>query len=147
MAGSLTRLSRWLWGGGKDKEPASNGSSLNSSRKRGEERRGEEKGEWHSREERRIDKEFDAVLVPSDGVCYWTIGWMEPPASDFQSDVEADDSFAVLVPCYKQDSKELGGPNVQFLSAIENLQNQYAVGGYADGNKFVEQLLSSRQHS
>ncbi|XP_020591452.1 uncharacterized protein LOC110032227 [Phalaenopsis equestris] len=64
------------------------------------------------REERRarIDREYDAVIVPSDGGCLsgsesddsdWSIGWLEPHASDFQSEADDDESsFAVLVPCY-----------------------------------------------
>ena len=72
------------------------------------------KKKWNSREEMRIGKEYD-VLVPSDGVCLcgsesndsgWSIGWLEPHAPDFQSDDEADESFAVLVPCYRNDLKE-----------------------------------------
>ena len=72
----------------KDKEPISNGSSLNSSSDWGLGIREVDnvkfhsvkgakiasatrkvKRKWHSREERRIDKEYDIVLVPSDGVC------------------------------------------------------------------------------
>lgn len=167
MAVSLTRLSCWLWGG-KDKEPVSNGSSLNSSSDWGLGLRELEnvkfptvkgakiaasstrkvKRKWQSREERRIDKEYDAILVPSDGVCLsgsesddsdWSIGWSEPHAPDFQSDDEADDSFAVLVPCYRYDCKEMEeGPNTHFSSAIKNLPNKYA-----DGKKYAEQWLSS----
>ncbi|KAL6959495.1 hypothetical protein U1Q18_043253 [Sarracenia purpurea var. burkii] len=154
MAVSLTRFSWWLWGG-KDKEPVSNGSSLNSSTDWGLGLREVEnvkfppvkgakiasstrkvKRKWQSREERRIDKEYDVVLVPSDGVCLsgsesddsdWSIGWLEPHAPGFQIDDEADDSFAVLVPCYRRDCRELREvPNSQFLSAIKNLPNDYA---------------------
>ncbi|KAL6993210.1 hypothetical protein U1Q18_011327 [Sarracenia purpurea var. burkii] len=169
MAVSLTRFS-WLMWGGKDKEPVSNGSSLNSSSDWGLGSREVDnmkfasvkgpkfasstrkvKRKWQSREERRIDKEYDVVLVPSDGVCLsgsesddsdWSIGWLEPHAPDFQSDDEADDSFAVLVPCYRHDCKVLEeGPNSKFLSAIKTLPNEYA-----DGSKYVEQWLSSLRH-
>ena len=98
MAFSFTGFPWRLWGG-NEKEPVSNGSSMNSSFEWGfglwepdtvkfpstkiassqrkvkrkwpsrEERRIEVKGKWPSREERRIDREFDAELVPSDGVC------------------------------------------------------------------------------
>ncbi|XP_059624141.1 uncharacterized protein LOC132267105 [Cornus florida] len=169
MAVSFTRFSWWLWGG-KDKEPVANGSSKNSSSDWGLGLREPDahtvkfpsvkgakmasstrkvKRKWQSREERRIDKEYDGVLVPSDGVCLsgsesddsdWSIGWLEPHAPDFQSDDEADDSFAVLVPCYKHNCKELEeGPNNQFLNAIKNLPNEYS----AEGKKYVEQWLSS----
>ncbi|XP_058179630.1 uncharacterized protein LOC131298277 isoform X2 [Rhododendron vialii] len=157
MAVSLTRFSWWLWSG-KGKEPLSNGSSLNPSSDRGKGMREVDnvkfpsvKGamiaaprtrkvgrKWQSREERRIksiDKDYDAVLVPSDGVCLsgsesddsdWSIGWLEPHAPDFQSDDEGDDSFAVLVPCYRHDCKELEeGPSSHFLSAMKNLSNEY----------------------
>ncbi|XP_027078223.1 uncharacterized protein [Coffea arabica] len=176
MAVSLTRFSWWWWSG-KEKEPVTNGSSsMNtlpdwgfglrepdnlkfrsvmaakmapSSRK--------VKRKWKSREERRrIDKEYDVVLVPSDGVCLsgsesddsdWSIGWLEPHAPDFQSDDEADDSFAVLVPCYRHAytelEKEPRGSN-QFLSAIKNLPNEYS--DVSDGKKYVEQWLSSLQN-
>uniref|UniRef100_A0A5B6ZU49 Uncharacterized protein n=1 Tax=Davidia involucrata TaxID=16924 RepID=A0A5B6ZU49_DAVIN len=174
MAVSLTRFSWWLWGG-KDKEPVSSGSSANSTSDWGfglrepdtvkfRSVRGAKmapstrkvKRKWQSREERRIDKEYDVVLVPSDGVCLsgsesddsdWSIGWLEPHAPDFQSDDEADDSFAVLVPCYRHDCKELEeGLNNQLLSAIKNLPNQYSDVGYAEGKKYMEQWLSSLQN-
>ncbi|GFP92007.1 hypothetical protein PHJA_001344800 [Phtheirospermum japonicum] len=144
MALSFTRLS-WLWLGGKEKEHVSNGSVTNSINPLGDwglGLRGEAenlkfysvngidrtmpssslnrkvKKKWTSREDRSrgIDKEYDVVLVPSDGVCLsgsesddsdWSIGWLEPHAPDFQSDDEVDDSFAVLVPCYRLDCKQL----------------------------------------
>jgi hypothetical protein len=67
------------------------------------------KRKWHSREERKIDREYDVVLVPSDGGCVsgsesddsdYSIGWLEPHGPEFQSDDDTDNSFAVLVPCY-----------------------------------------------
>uniref|UniRef100_A0A5B6ZX93 Uncharacterized protein n=1 Tax=Davidia involucrata TaxID=16924 RepID=A0A5B6ZX93_DAVIN len=168
---AFTNFSLWLWGGkDKDKEPVCNGSSINSSSDWGLGSREPEsvnfpsvkitpstrkvKRKWQSREERRIDKEYDVVLVPSDGVCLsgsesddsdWSIGWLEPHAPDFQSDdEEADNSFAVLVPCYRHDSKELleEGLNNQFSSAIKNIRNEYS----ADGKKYMEQWLSYLQN-
>ncbi|KAI9165286.1 hypothetical protein LWI28_011065 [Acer negundo] len=167
MAVSLTRISWWLWGGSKEKEPVSNGSPLGSS-----------SNEWtfgdtvkfpstriastprkvkkkrQSREARRIDREYDVVLVPSDGgVCSsgsesddsdWSIGWLEPHGADFQSDDESDNSFAVLVPCYRPGCKELvDGPNKQLLNAIKNLQNEFS----PEGNNIMEQWLCSLQNS
>ncbi|KAK2973500.1 hypothetical protein RJ640_020162 [Escallonia rubra] len=154
MAVSFTRFSWWYWSG-KEKEPVASGSSLNSSSDWGLGLRETDslkfpkvkgtkmasssrkvKRKWHSREERRIDKEYDVVLVPSDGVCLsgsesddsdWSIGWLEPHAPDFQSDEEGDDSFAVLVPCYRNDLKEVEmEPNNQLLSAIKNLPAEYS---------------------
>ncbi|KAI3462132.1 hypothetical protein Pfo_018795 [Paulownia fortunei] len=181
MALSLTRFS-WLWLGGKDKEQVSNGSLINSLNSLGEwglGLRGEPeslkfysmkggdsrmpssnrkaKRKWKSREERSrtIDKEYDVVLVPSDGVCLsgsesddsdWSIGWLEPHAPDFQSDDEVDDSFAVLVPCYRHDCQELEEkeePSIQFLSAVKNLPNGYSTGG----REYMERWLSSLQNS
>lgn len=167
MAVSFTRISWWSWGNGKDKEPVSNGSSLNSGSDWGLGFRELDcvklglpgakiassprkvKRKWQSREERRIDREYDVVLVPSDGVCLsgsesddsdWSIGWLEPHGPDFLSDDETDNSFAVLVPCYKPGSKELvDSPNDQLLTAIKNLPNEYS----AEGKKHIEQWLSS----
>ncbi|KAJ4832848.1 hypothetical protein Tsubulata_001932 [Turnera subulata] len=86
MAVAFNNISWWLWSG-KQKEPGiSNGSSSNgradsdffdsdnmkfplvqgpnmaSSSRR-------VKPKWRSREERKIDREYDVVLVPSDGGC------------------------------------------------------------------------------
>ena len=157
MAVSLTRFSWWVWGG-KEKEPVvPNGSSLNSSSDWGLGMREMDslkfssvkgakmasssrkiKKKWNSREERRIDKEYDVVLVPSDGVCLsgsesddsdWSIGWLEPHAPDFQSDDEADDSFAVLVPCYRNDLKESeAAANNQLLTAYKNPSAEHSDG-------------------
>ncbi|KAA8546704.1 hypothetical protein F0562_003065 [Nyssa sinensis] len=173
---SFTRFS-WLWGRKeKEKEHVSNGSSINSSSDWGLGLREPDKvklkfppvkgakmapstttrkvkRKWQSREERkRIDKEYDVVLVPSDGVCLsgsesddsdWSIGWLEQHAPDFQSDDEADNSFAVLVPCYRRDSKEMEeGLNNHFLTAIKNLQNDYS----AEGKNYMEQWLSYFQN-
>ncbi|KAK6923834.1 hypothetical protein RJ641_010034 [Dillenia turbinata] len=156
MAFSLTRFSWWLWGG-KEKEPISNGPSLNFSsefglgvmrevdgmkfpavkgRKISSSSR-KVKRKWQSREERRTDKELDVVLVPSDGVCLsasesddsdYSIGWLEPHAPDFQSDDESDSSFAVLVPCYRHDCKEVENPNDQLLNAITSFPLEYSNG-------------------
>ena len=128
MAVSLTHFSYWLWGG-KEKKPVSNSPPLsNSSSEWGFALKEPEtvkfplvkgskiapsprkvKRKWQSREERRIDREYDMVLVPSDGGgCLsgsesddsdWSVGWMEPHSPDFLSDDESDNSFTVLVPC------------------------------------------------
>ncbi|KAI3462133.1 hypothetical protein Pfo_018796 [Paulownia fortunei] len=63
----------------------------------------------------------------------WSIWWLEPHALYFQSDDEVDDSFAVLVPCYRHDCQEFEEreeePSIQFLSAVKNLPNGYSAGG------------------
>ncbi|KAK6923277.1 Protein Networked (NET), actin-binding (NAB) domain [Dillenia turbinata] len=154
MSFSLTRFSWWLWGG-KEKEPPSNGSSLNFSSEFGlgvvrevdsmkfsavkcskmSSSSQKVKRKWRSREERRTDKELDVVLVPSDGVCLsasesddsnYSVGWLEPHAPDFQSDDELDSSFAVLVPCYRHECKEVDHANDQLLNAITSLPLGYS---------------------
>ncbi|CAA0831206.1 Unknown protein [Striga hermonthica] len=181
MALSFTRLS-WLWLGGKEKEQVSNGSVINSRNSLGDwglgsngseklkfysvkgvDKRmpssaGKVKRKWKSREARgrRVDKEYDVVLVPSDGVCLsgsesddsdWSIGWLEPHAPEFQSDDDMDDSFAVLVPCYRHDFRGVNEANEEitsnpFLNAVKN----FPVGYSADGTKYMEQWLSSLQN-
>jgi hypothetical protein len=174
MAVSLKPFSSWnMWGGGgrrKEKEPVSNGSSLNSSTTsewtlalkereavkfplvkenkkvqspshRKVRRKREEK-----MEETRIDREYDVVFVPSDGGDWcllsgsesddsdWSIGWLEPLGSDFESndnddeDDSGDHSFAVLVPCYSPGCKEVEGSNNVLLNAIKNLPNEFSSG-------------------
>ncbi|OMO50765.1 hypothetical protein CCACVL1_30268 [Corchorus capsularis] len=94
------------------------------------------KRKWHSREERKIDREYDVVLVPSDGGCVsgsesdgsdYSIGWLEPHGPGFHSDDDSDNSFAVLVPCYGhsqhnmvEDSKN------KILGAIVNIPDNYS---------------------
>ncbi|KAK1439336.1 hypothetical protein QVD17_05152 [Tagetes erecta] len=178
MSFSLTRFSWWHWGNGKDQEAiiSSDSMKLSSSKKKETKLSSSRKvkKKWHSREERKrvVDKEYDVVLVPSDGVCLsasdessydsdWSIGWMEPHAPDFfQSDDEgyhaaadddddvADNSFAVLVPCYRNDYKGFKihemeeQPSNQFLNVLTTLPNGFP----ADGNKYMEQWLASLQN-
>ncbi|XP_074294488.1 uncharacterized protein LOC141622340 [Silene latifolia] len=152
-----------LWGG-KDKEkvPNINGSSSSSSNSHGYEsvkfplKKGVSsprkfKKKWHSREERKIDREHDVVLVPKDGVGLsesesedsdWSIGWLEPHGHDFLSDDETDDSFAVLVPCYRNDRRGIiEGPNSHLLNAIQSLTNEH----FTEGKNMMDQWLSSLQ--
>ncbi|XP_021714008.1 uncharacterized protein LOC110682082 [Chenopodium quinoa] len=107
------------------------------------------KKKWHSREERKIEREHDVVMVPNDGVCLsgsesddsdWSIGWLEPHGPDFLSDDETDDSFAVLVPCYRRGPVE--GPNTQFLNTIKNLTSE----PFTEGKNLMDQWLSSLQN-
>ncbi|XP_047311038.1 uncharacterized protein LOC124914511 [Impatiens glandulifera] len=119
------------------------------------------KRKWKSREERRrIGNDSDVVLVPSDGGCLsgsesddsdWSIGWLEPHAPDFQNDDEADNSFAVLVPCYRHaEIKELE-PRSDNHHHHHQLQHQFLDGinflntEYTDGKKHVEDWISSLQ--
>lgn len=169
MAVSLTRLSCWLWRGSKEKEPIVNGNpssewsfslkereSLKFPLMKGTNNQRKVRKKWQSREERRVDREYDVVLVSSDGGggCLsgsesddsdWSIGWLEPHGSDFQSDddeSESDSSFAVLVPCYRPGCKEVEGSNNHLLSAIKkNLPNEFS----SAGNNYMEQWLASLQ--
>ncbi|KAK4781051.1 hypothetical protein SAY87_017157 [Trapa incisa] len=171
MAVSLTRFSVWAWGA-KEKEPVSNGPGPTNlatelgfgfresdivkfpfvkGKKIGSSSR-KVKRKWQSREQRKkIDREFDIVLVPSDGDCLsgsdesdsdWSVGWLEPHGPEFpRQDEDKDDSFAVLVPCYRRESKELvEESSKQFLRAIKNLPEEFNA---AEGNNYVEQWLSS----
>lgn len=170
MAVVFTPLSWWL-SSGKQKEPRiHNGPSLNSPPDTG----GWEadtlkfplakrnmasssrniKRKWRSREERKIDREYDIVLVPPDGGCIsgsesddsdWSIGWLEPHGPGFHSDDESlDDSFAVLVPCYgrvrdniEEDSK------TEIMGIVGNITEIYPT----DGKRYMEQWLSSLQNT
>ncbi|XP_077234125.1 uncharacterized protein LOC143876276 [Tasmannia lanceolata] len=169
MAVAFTRLSWWLWGGKDNESTVSSGSPINSSSDFGLGLREPDsvkfpsvkgakmpstsrkiKRKWQSREERRVDREYDSVLVPSDGGCLsgsesddsdWSIGWLEPHAPDFLSDDETESSFAVLVPCYRRGRSELlENSKNQLLGAIvtANLPNGYS----ADSKKLMEEWLS-----
>ncbi|XP_068314221.1 uncharacterized protein [Pyrus communis] len=171
MAVAFTQLSWSLWSG-KQKEPiVPKGSSLNSSPESGmretdtlkfssvkgsnmassSSRRVRRK--WRSREERKIDREFDVVLVPSEGVCVsgsesedsdWSVGWLEPLGPGFPSDDDADDSFAVLVPCYGHVIHDMVKDSMNnFLSTVGNIPD-----GYSDeSTKYMEEWLSSLRNS
>lgn len=155
MAVAFTNLSWWLWSGKHQEPRLSNGSSLNPSPESGtwesdalkfplvkrtnmasSSRRVKRK--WHSREERKIDREYDVVLVPSDGGCVsgsesddsdWSIGWLEPHGPGFQSDDETDNSFAVLVPCYGRGLEEiLEDTKNNILSTVGIIPDGYSAG-------------------
>lgn len=170
MAVAFTHLSRWMWGRKQQEPKISNGSSLNSLPDAGlweldtlkirlvnggnissSSRRVKRK--WRSRDERKIDKEHDVVVVPSDGGCVsgsesddsdWSIGWLEPHGDGFQSDEDPDDSFAVLVPCYGRGRmhKEENFKD-KFLDTIGTVPDMYA----AESKKYMEQWLSSLRNS
>lgn len=81
-----------------------------------------------SRGEARVDREYDMVIVPSDGGgCLsgsdsddsdWSIGWLEPQGPELQADGDPEDCFAVLVPCYRHGRVEqTGRAQDRFLGA------------------------------
>ncbi|KAL0396493.1 UNVERIFIED_CONTAM: hypothetical protein Scaly_0097700 [Sesamum calycinum] len=82
------------------------------------------KRKWKSREERsrRIDKEYDVVLVPSDGVC---LSGSESDDSDWHN--------------FQELEEKVEEPSVQFLSAVKKLPNDYSAGG----REYMERWLSS----
>ncbi|KAM0057320.1 hypothetical protein Hdeb2414_s0005g00156791 [Helianthus debilis subsp. tardiflorus] len=159
---SLTRFSWWYWSNGKGNQPVIGSDSMKPSSKKKKEARlsssssssTKVKKKWQSREERKrvMDKEYDVVLVPSDD---WSVGWMEPHAPEFfNSDDEdadagagavADNSFAVLVPCYRNDCKAFKmeeQASDQFLNVLTDFPNGFP----AEGNKYMEQWLASLQN-
>lgn len=167
MALAFTNLSWWLWSG-KHQEPRSSlspseSSSWDSDNLKFPLARGATfpsssrrvKRKWHSREERKIDREYDVVLVPSDGGCVsgsesddsdYSIGWLEPHGPEFQSDddSENDNSFAVLVPCYGHNQDNMGeNPQNNIFGAIVNIPDVYS----AESKKYMEQWLSSLQNA
>ncbi|XP_006659395.1 uncharacterized protein LOC102704725 [Oryza brachyantha] len=96
-----------------------------------------------SREEARVDREHDMVIVPSDGGdAYlsdsgsddsdWSIGWLEPQGPELHSDGDSEGSFAVLVPCYRR------GRRVE-----EPGRGRLADDNVSGGKNFVERWLSS----
>lgn len=123
MAVAFSQFSWWLWSGKHQDTKIRNRPSKNSSTTSSDvnmlfplmnvaSTSKRVKRKWQSRRERKVDKEYDVVLVPSDGGCLsgsesddsdWSIGWLEPHGAGFCSDADdddSDDSFAVLVPCY-----------------------------------------------
>ncbi|KAK1423624.1 hypothetical protein QVD17_18930 [Tagetes erecta] len=172
MSFSLTRFSWWYLSNGKGKETIiSSGSGSDSMKLRSLKKKESSlssrkvKKKWQSREERKrvVDKEYDVVLVPSDGVCLsasdessydsdWSIGWMEPHApgfynsddedvdadADTDTDAIADNSFAVLVPCYRNDCR---GFKMKEKDS-KHLLNVVT----AEGNKYMDQWLASVQN-
>ncbi|WOL12133.1 hypothetical protein Cni_G20898 [Canna indica] len=163
MALAFTRFSCWIWGGKDHESPNSSLSSpdfhpgfrepdylkfppVNGPRIRSNSRRIKKK--WQSREERRIDKEYDIVLVPSDGGCMsgsdsddsdWSIGWLEPHAPEFLSDSESEGSFAVLVRCYgRGQCEQVESSKTHFLGAVDGMDDDFS-----DNKKCIEEWLSS----
>jgi hypothetical protein len=163
MSVAFTNLSWWLWSGKHQEPRISKGSSINSSTDLnmlesevmrfplvqtniGSSSR-KVKRKWNSREERKVDREYDVVLVPSDGGCVsgsesddsdWSIGWMEPHGPGFPSDDETDNSFAVLVPCYGRDfgGRIEEGTKNNLLNGVGNFLDSYSDG------KFIYLLTS-----
>lgn len=168
MAVAFTHLSWWLWSG-KHQEPRVSGGSLNSPpdaemREPDTSKLPMTNGKNMASTSRRVKKkapsfkenkavrEYDVVIVPSDGGCFsgsesddsdWSIGWLEPHGPGFDSDNESDDSFAVLVPCYGRGRREMKGSRKdKLLNAVAEVP-----GIYAAENKYMERWLSSLQKS
>lgn len=168
MAVAFTHLPWWLWSGKHQEPRVSNGSSLSSSPDAefrepdtsklpmtngnnigSASRRVKKKSP--SFKERKAVREYDVVIVPSDGGCFsgsesddsdWSIGWLEPHGPGFDSDNESDDSFAVLVPCYGRGRREMKGSAKDKLNILAEVPDTYAA-----ENKYMERWLSSLQNS
>lgn len=166
MSVAFTNLSWWLWSGKHQEPRISKGTSINSSTDLnmlesevmrfplvqaniGSSSR-KVKRKWNSREERRkVDREYDVVLVPSDGGCVsgsesddsdWSIGWLEPHGPGFPSDDETDNSFAVLVPCYGRDYGRIEeDTKSNLLNGVGHFLDSYS----DESKKYVENWLSS----
>lgn len=129
--------------------------SMNGPKMRSSSRRVKRK--WQSREERRIriDREYDMVIVPSDGGCFsgsesddsdWSVGWIEPHASDFQSNnSDNESSFAVLVPCYSHGRCEKMGNLNSYTSGADQAANQQTGFSFEDDD-YIERWLSTIQN-
>ncbi|URE38367.1 hypothetical protein MUK42_16513 [Musa troglodytarum] len=166
MSPSFSRFSFWIWG---KKNHESSNSSLSSSpelpsgfketdylkfppvnepRTRTNSRKNKKK--WQGREDRRIDKEYDIEVVPSDGGYMsgsesddsdWSIGWLEHLSPDFRSNNESENSFAVLVPCYARGrSEQAESSKSHVLGAVDRTGDDLS-----DGKKYIEEWLSSLQ--
>lgn len=175
MAVAFSQFSWWSWSGKHQDTKLGNGSSKKSSTSdvnmleldnlkfplvnvASSTTSGRVKRKWQSRRERKVDKEYDVVLVPSDGGCLsgsesddsdWSIGWLEPHGAGFCSDEDddSDDSFAVLVPCYGRGRGDIvnakKGPNDNFLDTIGQVPDIFS----AENNVYMEEWLSSLQRS
>uniref|UniRef100_A0A7N0UZC2 Uncharacterized protein n=1 Tax=Kalanchoe fedtschenkoi TaxID=63787 RepID=A0A7N0UZC2_KALFE len=157
MGAPFCSISRWLWTGKNKLEPASNKSSSSDYRSLGVSGSVTvasplSKGNLMKLNSgMRVDAEYDAVLVPSDGdgisdsesgELDWSIGWLESFSPEFQSDDENDGSYAVLVPCYKPGCMVvMDGPKPPLENVIKGLSCDYS----AVGKKYMEQWLSSLQ--
>ncbi|XP_047307154.1 uncharacterized protein LOC124910537 [Impatiens glandulifera] len=150
MAVALTHLSRWLWSG-KHKEPkisktvsssssSPSTSNIQSDSSSSSNRRNMKGRKWRSgdeeEEEGEIDKEYVLVQVQSD-CCEsddldWSIGWLEQHGSEFQGEVDSENSFAVLVPCYGRGYMNIHGGGNQSST---------------EGNSYMEKWISYLQKS
>ncbi|CAL9159045.1 unnamed protein product [Musa hybrid cultivar] len=165
MAVVFNLLSRWIWDGKGHETPNSSPSftydsytgfrepdSLKSAANKGPRIRSSSRRtvkKRHNREERQIDKEYDAVLVPSDGGCMsgtesddsdWSIGWSEPLDPEFHSEKEANDSFAVLVPCYGRRRLEHVVSSKKHVLGSVDLRDA----DHYDGKRDIEQWLAEQ---
>lgn len=165
MAVSFTRLSYWVWGENTIENPKnslSSSSDFSSGYREPDSLKCHSKKEpkvkssssrrikkkWQNREERiTVDKEYDIVLVTSDGGSYsdcesddsdWSVGWLEPHGPEFGADME---SFAVLVPCYGGGrNRKVREANNGVLGAVHS-QAMFTT----DDKDYIEQWLDSLQ--
>ncbi|KAM0000919.1 hypothetical protein Hdeb2414_s0398g00886091 [Helianthus debilis subsp. tardiflorus] len=138
---SLTRFSWWYWSNGKGNQPVIGSDSMKPSSKK--------------KKEARLSSSSSSSTKVKKKWQNWSVGWMEPHAPEFfNSDDEdadagagavADNSFAVLVPCYRNDCKAFKmeeQASDQFLNVLTDFPNGFP----AEGNKYMEQWLASLQN-
>ncbi|KAJ1416424.1 hypothetical protein SESBI_17382 [Sesbania bispinosa] len=118
MSVAFTNLSWWLWSGKHQEPRIPNGSSINSS--------------------------GDLSMWESD-VLRFPLVRANPHGSDFPSDDETDNSFAVLVPCYGRGYGRLEeeDPKGNLLSGVQNFPDSYS----DESKKYVENWLSSLRNT
>lgn len=108
-------------------------------------------------DKRPADTEIDGFVVPAD-VGDWTscsdsgdsdlsIGWYEPLSSAFSSDTESENSFGVLVPCYRYDPSSRHvvnsrGKKTEKPRILDMLQPKSSS---QDSQKYVEKWLASQK--
>ncbi|KAE9609089.1 hypothetical protein Lal_00020230 [Lupinus albus] len=175
MDTAFSHLAWWLWSRKNQESILSNGSSTNSSADSGMKELDalrfplinqenvpssstRVKLKCYSREEKKIDREYDVVLVPSDAGYVsgsesddsdWSIGWLEPHGAEFSSgndeSHEMDNSFAVLVPCYGSNysSMEEEDPKSNLLSNVGNFPDGYS----EESKKYVENWINSLRNA
>ncbi|MCO5566766.1 hypothetical protein L7F22_020446 [Adiantum nelumboides] len=114
-----------------------------------------------------LDLDFDMVIVQpnyfsgseSEG-SDWSVGWFEPHAPEFCGDVDPENSFAVLVPCYGSPSPDSFGGKGRFgqeepssASSTDTSKSQLWAAvlsnitkdSHAETNFYLQQWVSSLQ--
>ncbi|CAL9065426.1 unnamed protein product [Musa banksii] len=70
----------------------------------------------------------------------WAIGWLEPHASEFRSESETENGFAVLVPCYARGCYAQVDFSKKHVLGTIGLNND----DHSEGKKDIEQWLAEQ---